>query len=436
MPNNHLFYTLLLWAWHAVVGDDPLRLRLLGLLLTLGALPALFIAGRAIAGARAGALAALVLGSSQVAGNFAAQLRGYGLSITLVAVCLAGAALWCKSDLRDRRALAAYGLGGALAAWTMPSNLVFVAMVGLWALLLARPWHDRARLARMAWLALPLFGLLGYLRMRAQFEHWVGFDLWGKYDGFLLVVGRDLLLDDLVWLAPVALGLALGARRWPVPRAAWLLLFACTSTLLAPLAGPVPWPRNYVPLLAPLALAGGLLLDVVAARVPGGVASVLLLLLVTGLSRPLLAPAADVAAAADAQARPGELTSPYYLRDDFRPDLALRPLLEERSPPPTVLLARNTVSLELRSQLRTLERAHRSCEMVFAADMSSARLRCVEPARGEPPATRLVVVARSADDARLLARTFAGFEPGFADLPLKPMPGAGVYHRLWTTDLP
>ena len=71
MPNNHLFYTLLLWAWHAVVGDDPLRLRLLGLLLTLGALPALFIAGRAIAGARAGALAALVLGSSQVAGNFA-----------------------------------------------------------------------------------------------------------------------------------------------------------------------------------------------------------------------------------------------------------------------------------------------------------------------------------------------------------------------------
>ena len=436
VPNNHLFYTLLLWAWERMVGEDPVRLRLLGLLLTLCALPALFLAGRAIAGARAGALAALVLGCSQVAGNFATQLRGYGLSITLIAVCLAGAALWCKSGLRDRHALSAYGLSGALALWTVPSNLVFVAVVGLWAMLLARPWRQPALLVHMAWLALPLLGLLGYLPVRADLEHWASFELWGEYSGFLAVLGHDLLLGDLPWLAPVVLVLAVGARRWPVPRAAWLLLLACALTLLAPLAGPVPWPRNYVPLLAPLALVGGLLLDVIAARAPGGVASVLVLPLATLLSRPLLAPAPDIDAAADAEARPGELMSPYYLRDDYRPAVALRPLLDERLPPRSVLLARNTVSLELRSQFRALEQTHRVCEMVFAADMSSFRLRCVEPPRGDLHATRLVVVARSAEDARLLATSFASVDPSFAGLPLEAMPGPDAYHRLWTTAPP
>ena len=436
LPNNHLFYTLLLWAWERMVGEDPARLRLLGLLLTLCALPALFIAGRTIAGARAGALAALVLGSSQVAGNFAAQLRGYGLSIALIAVCLAAAALWCKSGLRDRRALAVYGLSGALALWTVPSNLVFVAVVGLWALLLARPWRQPALLARTAWLALPLLGLLGYLPVRVQLAAWVDSPLWRDYAGFLAVYSRDVLFTDLAWLLPVAALLAFGARRWPVPRAAWLLLGCCALALLAPLAGPVPWPRNYVPLLAPLALAGGLLLDSLAGRSSRATAMVLAMLLATLVARPLLRAPASVDAAAIQETRAGELMSPYYLRDDFEPHAALQPLLAENDPPPTLLLVRNTGFLETQAQFMALAGAHRVCQLLFAPDGVSLQMDCLPDPRTGFKATRLVAVARSGEGARRLRDAYASVDPTVADASISRLPGAGVYHQLWAADLP
>ena len=435
VPNNHLFFTLLLWAWHGVVGDDLLRLRLLGLLLTAPALAAVFVAARGIAGARAGALAALVLGTSQIVGNFAAQLRGYGLSITLVAICLAAGVSWWRRDLEGRGALAVYGLSGALAVWTLPSNLVFVAAVAFWVVLAARPWHEPRRLARCAWLALPLLGLLGYVPVAEQVVTWSGLSVWAGYDGFLTVIARDLLLADLAWLVPVALLLALLARRWPTPRPAWLLLAVAALTLLAPLAGPVPWPRNYVPLLALLAVAGGLLLDRLATRVPGGIASVLAGLLVMLLLRPLIAPPADVDNAVVAT-HPGELMSPYYLREDFRPDIALGPLLEERDAPPSLVLARATTFLEMEPQFRLLSTRHLACGATRVVGADGLQVFCLPAPRADFRARRVVVVARSEQDAQGLVGSLKSVGMDATGLLLRALPSTNTYHRLWTVVAP
>ena len=128
--------------------------------------------------------------------------------------------------------------------------------------------------------------------------------------------------------------------------------------------------------------------------------------------------------------------SPYYLREDFRPDIALRPLLEESDAPESLLLVRNTAFVEMQQAFMMLAGRHRLCQLLFLPDGRSFQIDCLPPPRAGFRATRLVITAPGEEQALRLRDAFAGIDTAVAGVRLTRLAGPDVYHRLWVAELP
>jgi hypothetical protein len=135
-PNNHILFNLLSNVYVSILGlrdtyaamDSPWVLRLLPLFWAAGTLGFAFQAARRCGGAAAGYLAVIVLATTVPFFNFSAQVRGYSLSMLLLTAMVYFLFRW-EQDGRTAHAAAA-SAAGALALYTIPSNLYFLLSVG------------------------------------------------------------------------------------------------------------------------------------------------------------------------------------------------------------------------------------------------------------------------------------------------------------------
>ncbi len=325
-PNNHVFYSLLLWPVH-LVSTSNFALRFPSLAFAAATLWLTFRAGLRLGSEKVGALATLLLGLNQMFLIHAIQVRGYGLSMLLF-VWLVNLAIPDRLAFSMARRLQII-LVGAAFLYVMPTNLLFflplAAVAFAWAnwpprggarrnedressALRAERHRGRSlqrqlpsnadtaapiqitagdmsstarRLAAVgvAWTAAIALAAVCYAPIARQaLEHrgppapFSAAGLFAAIENFL----KPAMHDDLL-LAPLFL---LGLFAWAVRRSrgqeaaspALLLLAAfvfCSAFALAAALGISPFPRNFCPLIPLIALAQGWTLDELTESVPG-----------------------------------------------------------------------------------------------------------------------------------------------------------------------
>jgi mannosyltransferase len=136
---NHLVYYLLLHYWTAAFGDSAVAMRSLSVLAMAGAAACVTLAGRRLAGTRAGLLAGLVFALVPSVSRFAQEMRSYALEV-LVAT-LATLMLLRALDRPAVRRWAAYG--ACLAALGYLDPVALAAVTGHAAVVGMRWWRDR-----------------------------------------------------------------------------------------------------------------------------------------------------------------------------------------------------------------------------------------------------------------------------------------------------
>jgi mannosyltransferase len=144
---NHLAYYLLLHYWIAAFGDSVDAMRALSVLAMAGAAACVTLAGRRLAGTRAGLLAGLVFALVPSVSRFAQEIRSYALDV-LVAT-LATLLLLRALDQPAVRRWAAYGACLAVLGYLDPVALAVVT--GHAAAVAMRWWRDRDD--RLFWFA-------------------------------------------------------------------------------------------------------------------------------------------------------------------------------------------------------------------------------------------------------------------------------------------
>ena len=135
-PNNHIFFNLLSNLYVRCVGlhdtfaamDTSWVLRLPPLLCAAGTLAFTFQAARRCGGLWSAYLSAVVLATTVPFFNFAAQVRGYSLSMFLLSAMVYFLFRWEETG-RAWWAVAV-SAAGTLALYTIPSNVYFLLSVG------------------------------------------------------------------------------------------------------------------------------------------------------------------------------------------------------------------------------------------------------------------------------------------------------------------
>lgn len=264
---NHPFSQILIWASTALFGVFEATLRLPSLLAGVGAVPAIWLLGRAARGAGFGLLAAIVLALAPVAVLASSDGRGYSLTILLATI-----ATWLLLRVLAeprRRLVAAYAIVAALLAWShLAAACVVVGHAAVLLPLLRRPGARSALVATIAGgvcalcLHAPLLPdllarseafrttsadqprLIGPETARALLAWGGSWTWWAALPGLLLaLVGaatalRDRRIGFVVLLAgagaPIALLLAVVGDSWLYAR---FLLFATPAAALLIAAG-------------------------------------------------------------------------------------------------------------------------------------------------------------------------------------------------------
>lgn len=297
-PNNHILFTLLVRPFY-LISPDPFVVRLPGLAISLGTLAATFALACRLAGRAAAVWTTLILGLNVMFLVHTMQVRGYGLSMLLVAL-LANLALgWSNGFVGEeltfdakrkksffhaegdskgrgtsttdrsslgRGAAALVTLLGAAFLYTLPTNALFLAPLTLWVAWLA--WHRGQRRLACAraiapWVAGWLLALILYWPIARQLAAHGG-----SGRASLAQVAR--LGIDLFWAAghdlwPLWLALPWAIIAWRRSSGAQCrrhsliasLLGAMTvgPLVLAAMAGMTPFLRNFCPMLPFAALA-------------------------------------------------------------------------------------------------------------------------------------------------------------------------------------
>lgn len=253
MPNNHILYSLGQWFWRGLFGEDVLINRLLPLLSTALAIPGLYLAGSRIHGKLTGLIACSLFASSHIVGNYAAQLRGYGFSLGLLSLALGSAIAWWRDGFRGWRWSTVYVLACALSIGVIPTNAIFVMAFGAW--LTIEAWRKQAYIVRVILIGvLPAAGLLFYVAVWEQLTIVARFGRWYDYPDFVKDLTRDMFVYDMPWAIPLAVYGFLKIEDRNLRLSVSILTLLSGFTILVPLAGNVPWPRNYVPLILVVAL--------------------------------------------------------------------------------------------------------------------------------------------------------------------------------------
>jgi mannosyltransferase len=163
---NHLAYYLLLHYWIAAFGDSAAAMRSLSVLAMAGAAACVTLAGRRLAGTRAGLLAGLVFALVPSVSRFAQEMRSYALEV-LVAT-LATLMLLRALDHPAVRRWAAYGACLAVLGYLDPVALAVVT--GHAAVVAMRWWQDRDN--RLFWFVpAALAGLAAWLPLAVVSWH-------------------------------------------------------------------------------------------------------------------------------------------------------------------------------------------------------------------------------------------------------------------------
>jgi hypothetical protein len=131
-PNNHIFFNLINNIYLKLLGVDnlyslmdwPWKIRLLPLFYTLFTVIYLYLIGRKFFNRFVANMSLIILVSTVPFYNFALQVRGYGLSMTLL--CMLLYHLWSFED--DLKLVDAFlvSLSAALSLYTIPLNLYFL----------------------------------------------------------------------------------------------------------------------------------------------------------------------------------------------------------------------------------------------------------------------------------------------------------------------
>ncbi|MBL8132860.1 MAG: hypothetical protein JNL42_13455 [Anaerolineae bacterium] len=272
-PNNHLLHSLQVWAMTTLAGTSGAVVRFPAFAAALAALAlayrtsARLVTGDALGRRNAGMLSMAFLLTAFGFADYAINARGYTLSIALTLALIDLVFATPPGRFYRRRHQYSLILVSAALILTLPSMILASGAVGLWALIQQRRDRRWRRIAA-ALIVGGLIGALPYLPsvfaglMSAHLGMFGEFDLIYLLEGWMQMVfstGNTPVLGAL-FAAATLYGGVLSARS-PKPTAlpAALLLGIASAAVLGQfvLTGHALFARNYLYLIAPLALLAG-----------------------------------------------------------------------------------------------------------------------------------------------------------------------------------
>jgi mannosyltransferase len=277
---NHLVYYLMLHFWIAAFGDSVDAMRSLSVLAMAGAAACVTLAGRKLAGPRAGLLAGLLFALMPSVSRFAQEARSYAFEVlvaTLAALLLLRA-LEKPSVLR----WAAYAV--SLAALGYLDPVALAAVTGHATVVAMRWWRDRDN--RLFWFVpAALAGLAAWLPLAViSWHEESSYVTWIVRPGLDLTVFsfffRNLFFSTSVATAFILLAiLAWTVNRWPAAIATALALVPVAAVWLVS-QGPHAFffPRYLLPTVGAWAILAGIGLARVDGRAAAAVALTIALL--------------------------------------------------------------------------------------------------------------------------------------------------------------
>ncbi len=150
-------YFTLEYFWTRIAGDSVFAVRLLSVMLSVLAIPLVYIAGRRLYEPFAGGVAALCLAMSLVHIFYGQEIRMYALVVFLAAASLA--TLSAGLDSGGRRWWLLHILVNALLLWTHLFSALFIFAEGLFIILFYRRWRREAAFWILCHIGLALLAL-------------------------------------------------------------------------------------------------------------------------------------------------------------------------------------------------------------------------------------------------------------------------------------
>lgn len=266
-PNNHVAYSLLI---HCLCGfqDYPWVLRLPSILTSSALLVALFCFVARHADSSAAGVSVVLLGLNQVFLNYAAQIRGYSLSM-LLGVLIAAAALENTEDKYRIWRSAFIVVLGAIWVYVIPTNILF--LVGISGTAVALRFRNSGRRAAaqevVRWILAILLAIGLYLPIVRQVFAAKGTSAF-SYEGLFQSIAAlfaSLLRDVPMKVAFLAggIGALLLVRhrdlfKPPARNLVALGLAVIAGSFVTAAAIQIaPFSRNFVPLLPFIAMLAG-----------------------------------------------------------------------------------------------------------------------------------------------------------------------------------
>jgi hypothetical protein len=240
IPNNHLLSSVVLSLMQPL-SDAPAWLRLWPLTTSvLAAVLLVALAGR-LGGYGLAWLAGMAFATSGVVLAFALQLRGYAPSWACLVLAALAVLSFVQGRWSRRSAMAVFAIASVLAVGLLPTNLTWLLLLAAAAAWLrpapAGTYRRDGLAARLSWLLLPWLGLICYAGAAGQFlvatrQSWNPASRWQT----IAETYADLL-QDIVWLLPLAalgiLSATIGRGRGAAASNGHVL--AVVTVLLAPL---------------------------------------------------------------------------------------------------------------------------------------------------------------------------------------------------------
>jgi mannosyltransferase len=272
--SQNLLYSLFMWVW-VRIGDTEGFLRLPSAVCVIAAVPAMYLAGRALATRTAGVVAALLFAINANATEFGQEARAYALMMLLAALSIAGFAETVRRP--TRRSYLLWVVPSALISYAHP-YAIFVVVAELTTLVWYRkvgpiPPAIKRGTVVIGVTAMPMFLLLA---TQGESRSLLGLPPW--YDAVRYVtglVGKGSLRLIALWGAVGLFGLWRVTRRWrtasPFERwqlaAPWTLMIVTLGVCVASgIALQVFTPRHVLPALPAVVLTVAISLCEITSR--------------------------------------------------------------------------------------------------------------------------------------------------------------------------
>ncbi|MEP7292112.1 MAG: hypothetical protein ABI835_10020 [Chloroflexota bacterium] len=261
-PNNHMLHSALVWTVTNLAGTSTVAVRFTALASALIATALMFRVGSRLAGMRAGVAAAAFLITNLAFADFAVNARGYSLSVMLTLLLIDR--LFLTEAIYSRRYRYSLMAISFALILLLPSMLMLIAAAGVWIV-----WRGRTQRRYRSLLAPLITGVAVAAAFYAPAflqgvvsEHLNAF---GETD---LLVLLQLCLEQLFGTPGIGLlfagscvaGVAVLARRYRLARQT--IVTVVGVTVLVAIAQMIVlhklfYARNYLFLIAPVALLGG-----------------------------------------------------------------------------------------------------------------------------------------------------------------------------------